>query len=201
MRAAPRKGDCVICQAPEDTRVAINAAIWPDESLMKAVGYLRVAIEIAQASGVEALARLNHKTVLRHVEHIEASWREVRRGDQWRPEEVPLATDFAGVMDANITVGVRATELLRWLLEEHGDVMAVFQPKLVLDVATKLGVGAAEKKEAARLKGRGQALDVLAIFAASAGYVRGPGRAEVAAELPELRAELAEERRLLAART
>jgi hypothetical protein len=200
MRAAPLKGDCKICQAPEPTRLAINMAIWPAEGIVRHAEYRARAVAAGLAS--KPPLAMDPKTVTTHAEHIEASWRELAPGDRWRAGERPLTHDFTSVMDANVRVGARATELIGWLLEEHGDVMAVFQPKFVLDVAAKLGVGAAEKKEAARLKNRGQGeINVLAIFAASAGYARAPGDdAERAATMVRLKADIAAERKLLAER-
>ena len=158
MRAAPLKGDCLICQAPEPTRVAINAAIWPGEGMVRAATY---------------------------------------RSDG----EVPISTEFSEVMDTNARVGMKATHLLERLLDEAGEIMAVTQPKLVLEMATKLGMSAATSQEASRLKRNQQKIDVLAIFGLSSGHVRPP-RADVEqdAEVADLRAELNAERKLLDAR-
>lgn len=201
MRAAPLKPDCLICQAPEPTRVAINAAIWPGDGILRSVTYRADATEVARTSGVPSLANLDRKTVSRHADHIEESWREIKPGAKWRDGEVPLQTDFRGVMDSNVRVGAQATALIGRLLDEHGDTMVVMQPKFVLDVAHKLGVGAAGAREAARLKERGQNIDIAAIFGVSAGFVRPPASTEeVEGDLVELRDEWEAERRLLAER-
>jgi len=201
MRAAPLKGDCLVCQAPEPTRVAINAAIWPSDGMVRSVTYRSDGTDVARGSKVPELATCNPKTITRHAEHIEASWRDIKPGGRWLAEEVPVSTDFIGVMDANTRVGMRATGLIERLLEEHGDVMAVMEPKFVLDVATKLGMRGAEAREKSRLARNQQAIDVAAIFAMSSGHIRAPhSEDEQAAIVDELRDELAEERKLLAAR-
>lgn len=201
MKAAPLKGDCLICQAPEPTRVAINAAIWPGDGYLRAVDYRSAAVDLARTSKVPELARLNLKTVRRHAEHIEASWREIPRGGRMNALEVPVATDFGTVMDRNIAVGNRATQLIADLLTDHGEMIVALEPSFVLDVATKLGVGAASKREAARLKGRGQAIDVMALFALSSGHASPPDvDGEVADAIEALEAEVAAERKRLTER-
>ncbi len=201
MRAAPLKGDCLICQAPEPTRVAINAAIWPGDGIMRSATYRADGMRTARDSGVPRLATCDPKTITRHADHIEESWREVRPTDQWRQGEVPVTTDFAGVMDSNTRVGMKATALIERLLDEHGEVMAVMQPKFVLDVAAKLGMRAAETREASRLKRNQQAIDVAAIFGLGSGHFatpREPGEQE--GDVVDLRDELDVERKLLAER-
>ena len=199
MRGAPLKRDCVICAAPDDVRISLNSVIWPGDGIVRGVGYLRRAVELAQGSGVAELARLNEKTVLRHAEHIEASWREIRPSDGWRDGEVPLTHSFTDVMDAGSRLGMTALDHLQRLLETSGDVLAVLNTKVVVDIA-KLGVGAAEKKETARLKGRNQAIEVMAIFGMGAGFFEPPGADEEATELVQLVEEFEAERKLLAER-
>ena len=201
MRAAPLKGTCLVCQAPEPTRVAINAAIWPGDGIMRSVTYRSDGTNVARGSGVPSLATCDPKTITRHADHIEASWREIQPGGAWRSGEVPVQTDFASVMESNTRVGARATELIGKLLEEHGELMVVMEPKFVLDVAAKLGMGGAEKRESSRLKRNQQAIDVVAIFAMSSGHIKAP-RAdnEQAADIEDLRAELNAEKLLLTER-
>ena len=104
-------------------------------------------------------------------------------------------------MDANTRVGMKATHLIERLLDEHGEVYAVMQPKFVLDVATKLGMAGATTRETSRLKRNQQAIDVVAIFAMSSGHVRPPrSDVEQDAELADLHIELDAERKLLAER-
>lgn len=201
MRAAPLKGDCIVCQAPDPSRVAINAAIWPGAGMVRSVTYRADGTEVARRSGVPSLATCDPKTIGRHAEHIEESWREIRPGQEWRQGEVPVSTEFAEVMDTNTRVGMKATHLLERLLDEAGEIYAVTQPKLVLDIATKLGMAGASTQEGSRLKRNQQKIDVLAIFGLSSGHVRPPREeAEQEGEIDDLRAELNAERKVLAAR-
>lgn len=201
MRAAPLKGDCLICQAPEPTRVAINAAIWPGDGMVRAVTYRADATEVARTSGVPSLAACNPKTIARHADHIEDSWREIKPNEAWRSGEVPVSTGFADVMDSNTRVGMKATGLIERLLDDHGEIMVVLEPKWVLDVAAKLGMGGADRREKSRMARNQQAIDVAAIFAMSSGHVRAPqAEGEQEAEVVDLRAELVAERKLLTER-
>jgi hypothetical protein len=62
---------------------------------------------------------------------------------------------------------------------------------------------AAQGRETIRLKGRQQQIDVMAIFAASNGFIRPStdgDEAGEAVEVHDMKAELAEERKLLNAR-
>lgn len=200
MRAAPLKGDCLICQAPEPTRVAINAAIWPGDGIARAVDYRAAAVRVAHDSGVPRLATLEAKTITRHADHIEASWREVGPSDRFRAGEVPVATDFASVMDGNARVGAKATGLLEKLIDEHGEMLVVLNPKLVLGIS-QLGMKAAEVRESSRLKQNRQLIDLTAIFGVSSGHAPPvPSDGEEEADLEDLRATLDTERKLLAER-
>jgi hypothetical protein len=196
------KDDCLICQAPDPTRFAVNDAIWPARGRVRAVNYRAAGQEAARASGVPSLATCDRKVITRHADHIEDAWRalEPNSAHGWRPGVNP-ATDFAGVMDSNTRVGMKATALIEHLLDEHGEIMVAMEPKFVLDVAAKLGMRGAESREGSRLKRNQQAIDVAAIFAMSSGHVRPPrDDIEQDVEIHDLRAELDGERKLLAER-
>lgn len=203
MRTAPLKGDCLICQAPEPTRVAINAAIWPEGGEARATDYRAAACRVAEASHVPELAKLDPKTVTRHVEHIELSWRVLGPNEAMRDDEVPLATDFGSLMEHGSRLGAKMLNIVEKVADELGPAMFVFYPKETL-AAAKLGLGAAATRETSRLKRNQQAIDVIAIFGASSGHLKTPSNeatdAEDAATLTELRDDIGLERALLAAR-
>lgn len=205
MRAAPLKGDCVICQAPEPTRVAINAAIWPGDGMLRAVSYRADAVDVAQSSGVPSLAKCNVKTVTRHADHIESSWREVPANGRLRPDETPLKADFASLVERGSRLSAKVMDALESMVDNNPDLVAMLMTKEAISMA-KLGLGAAVAGETSRLKRNQQAIDVMAIFAASSGHVppsASTAEPEEGEELPPidvLRAALGEERRQLAER-
>lgn len=202
MRYAPLKGDCIICQAPEPTRVAINAAIWPGEAMIRHVHYRAQAVDVAKTSKVEELAKLNVKTVNRHVEHIEASWREVDVRDTPLPNEVPVAHGFADLVDLGARLNAIATQGLIDSISRNPEAWAAVSPKETI-AAAKLGLTATVAGENSRLKRNQQAIDVMALFAQSSGHVPSPPDPDDGDEPPleVLRAAISEERRLLADRT
>lgn len=201
MRAAPLKGDCLICQAPEPTRVAINAAIWPGEGMMRSVTYRADGVDVARNSKVPNLERCNVKTITRHAEHVEESWREIPANGRMRPDEVPVKGDFASLVEQGGRLGAKALTALEAMLDTNPEVAAVLMTKEVISMA-KLGVGAATAGEASRLKRNQQAIDVMAIFATGSGHIPAAPLEDDFDEPPAdvLKAALHEERRLLAER-
>lgn len=207
MRAAPLKGDCIICQAPEAIRTAVNRAVWPEGS-MRAANYrsagVRAASQAATATA-DASGRyddLDPKTITRHADHIEESWREIMPGERLTENEVPLATDFSSVMEAGAELAMMTMGGLRTLVRQDPVLFAAVRTKEAIAIS-KLGIQASTAKETSRLKRNQQAIDVAAIFGLSSGHLRHQrtpdGDEEDASELDDLKAEVADERRLLAA--
>lgn len=205
MRAAPLKGDCVICQAPEAIRVAVNATVWPSGDPVRAVDYraagVRAAANVARTlTGAERYHDVDPKTITRHADHVEASWREVAPGQRLDDNEVPIATDFGSVMEAGARVGMKVLQGIERLVDIDPMAFAALRTKEAIALS-KLGLGAAGARENSRLKRHQQAIDVMAIFASSSGHVRVPGDdADDAMDLSDMRAEIATERALLTAR-
>lgn len=205
MRSAPLKGDCIICQAPEIVRIAVNRAIWPDGGIVRAANYRSAGARAASQAAMtiddkraDRFSELDPKTITRHADHIEASWKEFEPGDKLPDGDVPIATDFASVMEAGSRLGMKALAALEELVDSDPLAMAAFKTKEVIAMA-KLGTVAASTKEASRLKRNQQAIDVAAIFAASSGHIESPTAdpVETAADIDAMHAEVAEERRLL----
>lgn len=203
MRVAPLKGDCVICQAPDPTRQAINAAIWPGEAMIRSATYRAAAVDVARTSGVPGFAKLNVKTVTRHVEHIEASWRELPPNGQVQGVEAPVKGDFISLVDQSGRLGAKVMNALEKLIDENPAVVATLMTKEAISIA-KLGLTAATAGENARLKSRQQKIDVMAIFAQGSGHLPPvpPGAIDDEDDVPldVLRAALDGERRQLAER-
>lgn len=210
MRAARLKGDCVICQAPEAVRKAVNAAIWHEGSVVRIANYraagCRAASQIAMTmpEGPEAdrYTSLDPKTITRHADHIEESWREVIEGDVLEPEEVPILHEFGDVMDKAASLGMLAMGGLRDAVSRDPEGFAWLKTKEAIALA-KVGVVAAGAKENTRLKRNQQKIDVMAIFAASSGHlapVGGTVAEDAEASIADLHAEIDAERSLLEAR-
>lgn len=192
MRVAPLKGTCKICQAPEYLRLAVNAAIWSSDGIRHAT-YSANAMAILSACGVPELESIDRKTVRRHADHVEDSWREVATNGTLEDDEVPVSSDFVSVTNLGARLGAKA--LMR--LERSLDVL---DAKDTIAVA-KVGLHAANVREQARLKRNQQQIDVMAIFALSGGHIKGSmDEGPDDGELAELHRELDDERRLLADR-
>lgn len=207
MKSAPLKGDCIVCQAPELIRIAVNRAIWPEGGIVREANYRSAGARAASQAAMlikdkraERYSELDPKTLTRHADHIEASWKEFEPGEELPEDHVPVATDFGSVMEAGSRLGMKALGALEALLDKSPEAMAAFKTKEVIAMA-KLGTVAAGTKEASRLKRNQQAIDVMAIFGASSGHIVSPTAdpAEAAEDLEAMHAEVAEERRLLAA--
>lgn len=214
MRAAPVKHDCVICIAPELIRRVVDIAIWPEGGIVRSANYRsagaraasQAAMSMPPVDGKEdpraaRYSELDPKTITRHADHIEESWREFEPGETLRPDEVVIATDFGSVTEQMARVGMLAAGGLSTLIGQDPVRFAALFPKEAI-AASKLGLQAAGVKEASRLKRNQQVIDVAAIFAASSGHHRpvDSGGDEDEASLDDLRGELAEERKQLAAR-
>lgn len=195
MRAAPLKGDCITCQAPEPTRLAINGAIWTDEG-MRYAEYISQAKRIAHESEVESLATYSKSAVLRHVAHIEASWREIPLRGELVGREEPVTLTYEDSAAPVLQAGAKAARLLNHLLDSAGEGGAsIFKPRELIDVM-KVGNNAATAREKSRLARNQQAIDVAAIFAHSAGFLplAPEHEADEVIELDAMKRELEAER-------
>ena len=210
MRAARLKGDCVICQSPEAIRRAVNAAIWHEGSVVRVANYradgARAASPVAHTmpEGPEAdrYTTLDPKTITRHADHIEESWREVQEGEVLAPAEVPVLHEFGDVMDAAAGLGMMSMGGLKDLIAADPVAFAALRTKEAISLA-KVGVVAAGTKENTRLKRNQQKIDVMAIFAASSGHlppIGGSVADDAEATVEDLHAEVDAERKLLEAR-
>lgn len=188
---APLKGDCVICQAPEPVRLAVNMAIWP-AGTDRAPDY--------RARGVAAMAAVagatvNVKTITRHADHVERQRRVVspeKPMDEDRHERPVVSTDFLSVTEKAAKVGMLALERIEQNIESLDAKEAI--------AVSRLGVAAAAKAEDSRLKRGDQRIELMAIFAAAAGMGPAVGHVpEVRNVTPveSLKAEIAAERERL----
>lgn len=208
MRAAPKRADCVVCQAPDPIRVAVNAAIWHEGSVVRTANYraagaraaAQVAMTMPDDDKADRYSSLDPKTITRHADHIEETWRELQAGDRLEVDEVPVVHEFGSVMDAATDVGMMAMSGLRQLIGRDPEAFAALRTKEAISIS-KIGVVASGSKEASRLKRNQQKIDVMAIFAASSGHIRREGLAAEDAEatVEDLRAEVAAERLALTA--
>lgn len=204
MRVAPKKGDCVVCQAPDAIRTAVNAAIWHEGSVVRVANYraagARAASQIAMTLGPEAdrYSELDPKTITRHADHIEDAWRDVMAGERLADDEVPISHEFGDVMDAGAELAMMSMGGLRDLVRQDPVAFAALRTKEAIALA-KVGIVAAGAKETSRIKRNQQKIDVVAIFASSAGFMpRGEvATNEAVVTVDALRSEVAAERKLL----
>lgn len=193
MKAAPLKGDCKVCQFPEPLRLAVNGAIWTDDGIR----YTTYIVNTNRVLEQFPDHKIDRKTVMRHVEHVEAVWHDVRAGEVLAPGEVPIVSfgDLASkARFVGSTVLDRAQELV-----SHPAAITFLKPSDFVAIGN-MAVKVAATEEQLRVKARGQDADLIkAAFLASSGHLpRSGGDDEGTVE--DLRAEVHEERRLLAER-
>lgn len=201
MRAAALKGDCLVCQAPEPTRLALNGAIWSPEGA-RYTDYTARAKRVARGSEVPSLATLSRNAVVGHVSHIEDSWREVAAQGELVGREAPVTvpTDYMSATDPAIRVGVKAGRLLEHILDVAGDGGAALFKATDLIAMAKMGASTAGQREKTRLRVGQMQIDIAALFGLSAGHVGvlGAGaEADEILEVEDMRSALAAERKAI----
>lgn len=196
MKAAPIKGDCLICQAPEPTRLAVNAAIWTKDG-QRYTTYVARGMAAGRSSEVPSLATLSRNAVLGHVKHIEGSWREVALEGVLVGREAPVVpTDYVSATDPAVRAGVTAARLLEHALETAGaDAFSLFAVPDLVSIA-KMGATVSGAREKTRLQKGALGLEIAAVFGLGSGHLPAPAdqQADEVLDLEDMRAELAAER-------
>lgn len=141
---APRASDCRICRELTPQQAAeVNAAIWPEPGVaLRSRGYRVQATRTAAVYG----CAVEVKTITRHAEHIEASWRKVTpQSPPPAPGERPVfPADFTSVAQRMASLGMAAAEHIE-------DRLPDMEPRELVQVA-RIGLSAATAREAMRLK-------------------------------------------------
>jgi hypothetical protein len=186
---APLSPSCRICQLDEDARNAANDAIWKDGSKERVRQY--------RAAAVKALLDLSFtvdpKTVGRHADHIERSWRTATPAAPPRALEVPIWTPSVDSLAER--AGMLGHAAMSDL--ERRVSAGIMEDKDVIAVA-KLGVGAAVAREKIVQRRREADINVAAIFGIVSGHVvTPPHEVKNVTPVEELEAELDAERALL----
>jgi hypothetical protein len=133
---------------------------------------VRAASQVAVTIGPDAdrYKELDPKTISRHADHVEESWRDLPAGERLEDGEVPIAHDFGNVMDTGAELGMMSMRGLRDVIRRDPEAFAALRTKEAVSIA-KLGIAAASSKETSRIKRNQQAIDVMAIFAHSSGFL------------------------------
>jgi hypothetical protein len=187
VRVAPPKPDCTICQQPERVRIPVNAAIWDEQTGRRTKAYRSDAVTLLADFDV----RLEAKSVTRHADHVEASWRDTTpAAPAAGREEALFATDFASVTDEAANLGMKAMATLSGRVETMADKDLI--------ATAKLGVGASTARATHSLKRAELGMTAAAIFGLAAGMAEVP-ESEIVNVTPvaDLLAEVADERRTL----
>lgn len=193
MKAAPLKGDCKVCQYPEALRLAVNGAIWSEDGV-RYTTYIARALAVLEGFPDH---RCDRKTVMRHVEHVEATWRDVVAGEVIGTEDVPLVS-YGDVAAKARWLGDRVLDRVGQLVNDPA-AHILLTPKDLVAVGG-LAHRYAALEEQLRVKQRGQDADLIkAVFMASAGHLPSADPDEEVT-VTDLHAEVAEQRRLLAER-
>lgn len=141
---APRASDCRICRELTPIQAAeVNAAIWPEPGIaLRSRGYRVQATRAAAVYGCE----VEVKTITRHAEHIEHSWRKLTNGSPppTSGERPVFPTDFQSVATRYAGLGMAAADAIEERLPE-------LEPRELVQVA-RMGLSAATAREAMRLK-------------------------------------------------
>lgn len=177
---------CLVCELSTAQRQAVNVAIWDGEQ-HRTASYRRNGQNAYRAQTGETI---DPKTITRHVEHIEATWRE----GPARPGEAPLfPTDYKSIHDQAALLSAQAMALLSEKIEA-GDI----ENRELVNLA-KMGVTARSNQERAAAASKRPQLEIRAIFAIGSGHARDFPESEIIDVTPEsdLRAEVQAERALL----
>ena len=140
---APRKRACSVCRdLTAEAAAEVNAAIWPEPGVAVRARDYRVAGQraaLAQGLDVEA------KTITRHADHIEASWREPTPKKPAGPREPRVfPTDFQSITTFAVEKGMEA-------LERIGERIPEMDDRDLISVA-RMGQSASTQREALRLR-------------------------------------------------
>ena len=180
---------CIVCSLPHDQRTEVNAAIWQ--------GRKRVADYIA--AGHRTFAQVagrtcDRKTITRHADHIEATWREASVDDPATRREAPVfPTDYESMVDRAAILGMQAMSHLelRIATGELGD-------RELLGVA-KMGVMSRAQQRATEVDASRPQVMLMAVFGLASGHLAHLPETEAITVIEEgsLRANVSEQRRLL----
>jgi hypothetical protein len=184
-------GGCRICELPPDQRQEVNAAIWDGRKRRRTYRHAGQRAFAAVTRG-----HIDRKTVTRHADHIEGSWREATPDDPMAGREVPVfAPDLESLTDRAAIIGGAAMDAIETKVLD-----GTLGDRELLGVA-KLGLGARQRQlELEQNKSRPE-VAILAIVGVASGHVRLP-EAEVidVADPTRLKAAVQEERQRLVAR-
>jgi hypothetical protein len=193
---------CSVCAEPLEVVQQINAAIWTPERERRR-NYRTAALAVYAKQGKcdddlcirtlddgEHDRHLDPKTVTRHAEHVEVSWRVATAERLPSGREKPVfPIDYDSVTDAAAEVGVRAMQYLSARIElgevEDRDLVA----------AAKLGVGAVATRAKIESAQRNPQIGVLALMGVVSGHLEAPpGEVVDVTPLDELMSGLQAER-------
>ena len=200
MKVAPRKTTsgyrsghgCVICDLTDEEMQRINAEVW-DGVGQRTRGY--------RARGQSAYytitgKQLDAKTVTRHADHIEDTWRDVTPNAPAAAAEVPIfASDYKSITERAANLGVYAMTKLEQQVGRDR-----VEPRELIMMA-KMGVTARANEEANRVAESRPTTNVSLIFGLAGGHLRGEFPEHEAIDVTperELLDEIAAERQALA---
>lgn len=184
------RGNCRICRLPGDLREEINAAIWPNGGMKSRS---RTFAASAWRVGLEHAVVFDKRTVARHADHVEKSWRTITPATPPSGSEVEVFdVGLDAVTDRAAQLGARAMGRIvqRIPVMEDKDLVAV----------AKMGVSAVERREALRIKDRRPNINLLAVFGLVSGHVPDSEREIEEHPVALLEAELDAERQAYAVR-
>lgn len=182
---APKKAGCKVCTIPQPGWSEVNAAVWDNQE--RRTDYAAAGTRACAAQGTP----VNIKTLVKHVEHIEASWHS---GLQYPPtsrEHSVFPVDYVSLTERAARMGSDAMQHLTERLDgmETKDLIAV----------AKLGIGARQHERGIEAKDRrSHEKNVIAVFGFVSGHMDIP-EVEVKDVTPigEMRTAFEEERRRL----
>lgn len=188
-----RATGCKVCAQPTAVVQAVNAAIW-NADRVRVWGYRDRALKVLKA---EVNVDIDVRTIARHADHTELTWRVATEGKPANGNEKPVfPLDFNSYVDRMATLGHSAADHLEVQINE-----GMVEPEVLVSVM-KVGAQAVAARRKSEDTQRGNSAPIsVAIFGVVSGHLETPaGEVKDVTPVEELMDAFTEERLLLEAR-
>ena len=164
---------CLVCKLGQRQRQRVNGVIWDNEA--RTSDYRQAGVRVYSAITGDVL---DPKTITKHAEHIEKTWRQPDADSPARGDEEPVFDiAYESLMDQAAALGASAMGRLSDRIEEMGD--------RELLGAAKLGVVARSQQEANRVAADNPQVQIMAIIGIASGHLAAPPESEAITVIEE----------------
>lgn len=161
LKSGHRHG-CTICRLPAESLQVVNTAIW-DGGEHKSRGWTARGREMYQLVTGDAISKMS---VSRHVEHVEATWRDATPDEPKKHSEVEVfPSDYESLTDAAAELGAKAMTKLAGKIDRDQ------LPDRELLAAAKLGVQARGEQRKTDIASKQPKIELTAIFGIASGHL------------------------------